>query len=388
MQAGPPAIVVASACSKGQPRFGGASGAAATRVDAVGDDVGDDVGDAVGDDVGFVVDGRQFSQGVALSMLIDQALRALADALEAGMTLQVLAEDPTLAHTWPPPLRTALRANVKAGVSLGTALLDSLAIDDGPAALIDAGEVGGFVPRMLRLAADHIAQARARRRRTLGAVAWPAFLLSAGAVVLPLPLLVSEGVGAWAQTALPGLLSMLSLLGFAFVVLPRLPRTTRQQITAALIRVPVIGTIVVEDARAACFDVLGALLGAGASMPSSLAAAVRAADLPSSAQGRFSLWRTQQVLERGSTLAEALVAGGFVDDVRAARVALAERTGTLERTLPLLAKDASDAASRRFTTLLAVVGTASFLAVAGLVGLSAVRGMISYVHVVEEAGRE
>ena len=181
---------------------------------------------------------------------------------------------------------------------------------------------------------------------------------------------------------------MLSLLGFAFVVLPRLPRTTRQQITAALIRVPVIGTIVVEDARAACFDVLGALLGAGASMPSSLAAAVRAADLPSSAQGRFSLWRTQQVLERGSTLAEALVAGGFVDDVRAARVALAERTGTLERTLPLLAKDASDAASRRFTTLLAVVGTSSFLAVAGLVGLFAVRGMISYVHVVEEAGRE
>lgn len=317
-------------------------------------------------------------------MATDPALRSLADALDAGMSLRVLADDPTLVAAWPAPLRIALQKTAAGRTPLGTALLEAEVLDDGPAAIIDAGEAGGFVPKALRLAADGIAAARARRRRALLALAYPAFLVAAGAVILPLPLLFSDGLGAWVKVALPIEVALAATLGLVFVVVPRLPRRMRQQLTGALTRVPFIGVIVVEDARAAGLDILGALLGAGASLTSSLPAAVRATGLPA----RFNLARVEGVVHRGGTLADALAQGGLVDDSRAGLVALAERTGTLDKTLPLLAKEAGEIARRRFTALLGLFGLACFFAVAAVIGVAAVRGMGAYVDAIDNAARE
>jgi len=317
-------------------------------------------------------------------MATDSALRSLADALDAGMSLRLLADDPTLGKAWPAPVRSALQKNAAGQASLGTALLDAEALDDGAAAIIDAGEAGGFVARALRLAADGIAAARSRRRRALLAIAYPAFLVAAGAIILPLPLLFSDGLSAWVKIVLPVEVALAAALGLVFVVVPRLPRGVRQQLREALTRVPFVGVIAVEDARAAGLDILGALLGAGASLTSSLPAAVRATGLPA----RFSLARAEGVVHRGGTLAEALAQGGLVDDGRAGLLAIAERTGTLDKTLPLLAKEAGEIARRRFTALLGLFGLACFFAVAAVIGISAVRGMGAYVDAIDNAARE
>jgi type II secretory pathway component PulF len=303
------------------------------------------------------------------------------------MALRVLVDDPAFANGWPPPLRAALRAHL-AGAPLGSALLNAGVVDDGPAAIVDAGEHGGFVPLALRLAADNIAADRARRRRALLAVAYPAFLVAAGGVIGPLPLIFSDSFNAYLKAALPTELVLGAVLSVVFIVVPRLPRATRQQLTALLSMVPFIGTTVVEDARAACLAVLGALIDAGASLTTALPAAVRAAGLPSSPAGRFHLARAEQALKRGATLAEALTAGGFVDDACAGRVAIAERAGTLDRTLPLLAKEAGEIASRRFTALAAAFGLLCFLAAAASIGVTAVGGMTSYVNAIDAASTE
>lgn len=316
---------------------------------------------------------------------MEPALRSLAEALEAGVSLRALAEDPALSAAWPPRVRSALRKNAAAACSLGDALRDTRALDDGPAAIVDAGERGGFLPKALRLAADAVAAASARRRRAFLALAYPAFLVAAAGAILPLPLAFTSGPAAYLDAAAPFEGSVALALVIAFLVLPRLPTAMRARLDGLFSGIPIVGTIVVEDARAACFEILGALLGAGASLTSSLPAAVRAAGLSS---WRFGLGRAETVLSRGGTLAEALAAGGFVDDARAGRISVAERSGTLDRALPALAQEAHEIARRRFTALAAAGGLACFLAVAAAVGLAMVRGLQSYVDAVEDVTKE
>lgn len=320
-------------------------------------------------------------------MHVEAALRSIADAVDAGMPIGVLVDDAAMTKAWSLPLRAALRAHVQ-GTPLGRALVDAGVVDDGAGAIVDAGGHGGFVPRALRLAADNIAAARARRRRALLAVAYPAFLVAVGGAVLPLPLIFSAGFDAYVKRALPIEVVLAVALVGVFVVVPRLPRATRQRWTALVSVVPVVGAVVVEDARAACFAVLGALLDAGASLTTALPAAARAADLPSAPAGRFHLARAEQTLQRGGSLADALVAGGFVDDEQAGRVAIAERTGALDRALPQLAQEAGERASRRFAGLAVVFGFCCFFAVAGAIAFAAVSGLHAYVDVIDQAGRE
>lgn len=310
----------------------------------------------------------------------EPALRSLADALEAGLSPRQLIDDATLSSALPAPVRTALRKSVATSSSLGDAMRDSGALDDGPAAILVASERGGFLPRGLRLAADCVKAAQTRRRRAFFALAYPAFLVVCAGVILPLPLIFTKGAGAYFRAGAPFVLSIVAVLVLAFVVVPRLPMSVRANLDRLLSRVPLCGAVVVEDARAACFEVLGALIAAGSTITSALPAAVHASGL---ASWRAGIARAEQALARGGTLAEALHSGGFIDDARAGRVALAERTGTLDKALPLLATEARDKAQRRFASLVVIIGLVCFGAVAVGVGMAVVSGAQSYFNQVD-----
>jgi general secretion pathway protein F len=323
-------------------------------------------------------------------MTLEPALRSLADALEAGVSLKALADDPALSTAWSVPVRAALKKSAAGALPLGDSLRQTRLLDDGPAAVIDAAERGGFLPKGLRLAADTIAAAQARRRRALAALAYPAFLVAAAGVILPLPVAFTSGARAYLRMAVPVELGLGLVLIVVFAIVPQLPASTRARLTLLSSRIPVAGAVIVEDARAAVLEILGALLAAGATLTMALPAAVRCAGLPSptTTNARFSLARAEEVIARGGTLADALRAGGFVDETRAGRLAVAERSGTLDRILPELAKEASDTASRRFATLAIAAGLASFLLVAAAVGVAITRGMQSYAHAIDDATKE
>ena len=267
----------------------------------------------------------------------------------------------------------------------GNALRDSEALLDGPAAIIDAGERGGFLPKALRLAADALAAASARRRRAVIALAYPVLLVAAAGAILPLPLAFQSGAAAYLRAAAPVELALACVLGLVFVVLPRLPNDQRARLHRLWASAPVVGAIIVEDARAACLEVLGALLACGATLTTSLPAAVHAGGLLS---WRTGLARAEAVLGRGGTLAEALSAAGILDEARAGRIAVAERSGTLDRALPALAKEAHESAQRRFTALAVGAGLVCFLAVAAAVGVVIVSGVHSYIDTIDAATKE
>jgi type II secretory pathway component PulF len=300
------------------------------------------------------------------------ALRALADALEAGLSLRQLVDDRALASVFP----ARARASLKSLDSVARALFESGVVDEAGRAILEAGEQGGSMPRALRLVADDMSESSARKRRALAALAYPAFLVVAASLILPLPALVTGGVHAYLARSLPGL-AAIGALAIVFRLVPGL--------TNVLARVPVIGAVVVDNARASCFDVLGRLLGAGVPALRALPSAIAA--------GALTSWRASSAtdaLGRGAALTDALVAAGVVDadSALAGRIAIGERTGKLDATFPLLAGEARDRSRRRFMALTAVAGVACFLAIALAIGSAVVGQTRDYFHAIDSATQE
>src|SRR5688500_15409067 len=136
----------------------------------------------------------------------DIPLSALAIALEAGMSARAVVDDAVVGAALGPRIRASLRRALDSSASVGTALRHADVVDDGAAAIIDAGERGGFLPRALRLVAAGIVESRKRRRRALAALAYPAFLVALASVIIPLPRAFAAGGGidAYLAIALPG----------------------------------------------------------------------------------------------------------------------------------------------------------------------------------------
>jgi type II secretory pathway component PulF len=215
------------------------------------------------------------------------------------------------------------------------------------------------------------------------ALAYPAFLVVMASVVLPLPVLVSSGASAYAHRALPGVCAVALALALGLVVAPRVRGPARSVLALAVSRVPVFGVIVVDTARASVLELLGVLLGAGVPAPASLAGA-----LPAGMQ--VDVGRARRALDDGGGLVDALVAVAVLapGSALAARVALAERMGTLDKALPLLAKEARGRARARMLALTAVAGLLCFVGVAVAIGTALVGQQQAYFDTIDKASQE
>lgn len=312
-------------------------------------------------------------------------LRAVATALDAGLGLGTFVETPRLASTVPPLLLTTLREAVRSGRPLGDALRQAEFLDDGGAAIVNAGVDGGFLPGALRATADLLDERLRRRRRMLLAVAYPAGVLLAACVLLPLPAIVEGGIAAWARLALPGIGAIVATLMLVFVVVPGSSVATRQRLTGLLARLPVVGGIIVDDARATGLDVLQRLLSAGVPATRALPRALLAAGLPSLSQMAPA---ALAVIDDGGTLSDALGTAGLADDATVGRLAVAEHTGCLDQTLPGLVAELQDRARRRFFALVMGIGVVVGVAGAVVVGWQIVRGFQAYLETIDAVGRE
>lgn len=312
-------------------------------------------------------------------------LQSLAQALDAGMSVQELVLDPSTSALLPPRARDVLRRSLREGGAFADALLAAELVDEGGAAVVAAGERGGFLPAALRQVAADVERARQRRRRALLALAYPALLMVLSSLILPLPVIVSEGVAAYFARAAPGILLVVVLLVLALVALPRLPTRVRAAGVAALARWPLFGAIFLDEARGAALEVLGRLIAAGVPMRHALAAALTASGL--------STWRgrivdAEQALDSGRTLAEALAAVPIGDASLIARIALAERTGKLDVTMPVVANEARERAARRTVALTIACGLLAFLVMAVGIGRALVVQTQSTFEAIERATAE
>ena len=298
-------------------------------------------------------------------------LRAVADALEAGMSAREVAGSGVLARHG-----AAVAGALERGDGWADGLRAAGLVDDAGRAIVGAGERGGFLPAALRAVATDADAALARRRRALATLAYPAFLVGAASLILPLPVAVTGGMGAYLARALPGFVVVTAAMLALFVVIPRLPLATRARLTALAARIPVYGAVIAGEKRAAALEVLGRMLAAGVPVSRALPSALAAAGLE------------ERALAGGDTLAAALARAGVVDGSATARVALAERTGTLDKALPALAGEARDRAARRFVVLSLALGLVCFLAVAATIGSAVISGARGYFDAIDAATAE
>lgn len=311
----------------------------------------------------------------------ERFLDCAAQALEAGLSVQQFVSGPALV-AFPAGLRAALHSALEADKTFARALADAQVIDGAAAALLVAGETQGKLPAALRTLARRYRAARETRRRTLLALAYPTFLFVAASLVLPLPTLVTRGVGAYTSAAIPPVALVTALYVAVLVVLPRLPATTLRSLKAVLVRVPILSTLARYRATATFAETLGAGIAAGLPIRLGVQLSADATDHPRIAPHKG---RILTDLDRGARLAEALEGLGFFAPEDLALVHHGEQVGKLDEVLPRMAEDHERRARTLTITLVVVAGLVVSAAVVLLLAISIIDGFSSYMQTLEKS---
>jgi len=293
---------------------------------------------------------------------LEELLSFAARTIESGVPLASLASTGALA-TLPQPAAEKIDADLRAGVPLSQSLDELQALDVGSLALIRAGELHGGIPQALRAVAARLAHRQKVRMSLLLAVAYPALVVLAAAVVLPLPIAFREGVGAYLARVVPLVLAMVAVAVVALVVAPRLAPASplRRGPTWLVQRVPVGRSAALHGALAAFAGVLGACLNAGVPARKAVVLAAEAAAPHPAFEGAPE--RLVEQLHHGATLAEALGTLRSLPATFVAQVGTAEITGTLGSVLPALEDEHEKKARFYWMTLAAIVGASVFAGV-------------------------
>jgi len=284
----------------------------------------------------------------------------VAEMLEAGLS-QRQALLGGLLQTLPRPFAESLRRGAEQDLPLSENLAPLRMVDTVTLALLRAGEHRGALPQTLRNLAQRIARIRADRRQFLAVLAYPLFIAFAGALIRPVPLLFTSNAATYLRAALPPTLCLIGLL-VAYLSWPRLSpdsplRTGVRQLGRQL---PLVGRILRDGAISTFAEVLGSSLAAGLPATEAVELAARATPTPSLQRAGPEMVRR---LREGASLTEA-VSTGELPPIFLAQLHAAETSGTLDQTLPRLAKMHHDAARNTTGALLIGVGTAVLLAIA------------------------
>lgn len=309
---------------------------------------------------------------------VARLLRDIAEALRAGLPLRNYIDSPTTAMTMPARERELLAETLHGGGTFTTGFRRLDLLSDVELILVRAGERSGNLPASLDLVADGIERRRKARLDVLKGLAYPLLLMGAAGLILPLPIIVTAGVGAYLAKAIWMPLLVLSGLGFAVFVVPRLrPKSPLRTVPRRLMyRLPVVGAALRRGGHGRFAETLGRCISAGLGMHESLASAIAAADVPDiAAQGEHILAR----LQNGGTLTEAVQEARAFHPRFLARVAQAEATGRLPETLAELAEAEAAVAARMVRGLVLASVVVVFLSVVAVIGYGIISGFQDYL---------
>lgn len=313
---------------------------------------------------------------------LESSLRALAEALESGIGVATYLDNPAASAMLPAEVREGLQRSVGAGGTLATGFGLLGVMTSGELALLRAGEKRGHVVESLRALADAIEQRRKDRHRLLMGLLYPALLLSASGCLLPLPLLVKEGLGAYLSVAV--WLPLLVLLGviYALVVVPRLGPTSPLRVMPRRIgfSLPFLGGALRKGAYGTFLEVLGGCLSAGLPLWDALKSAIIAADEPRLLAREASVLGT---IEAGGTLGEALTSAGVFDPSVLAAVGQGELTGKLDEVLPRTARAQRAVARQAVMIVIGVLVFVVAVAVLGMIVTGLVQGVQGYFETLD-----
>jgi type II secretory pathway component PulF len=303
-------------------------------------------------------------------------MHELATAVGAG--LPVVPALRTIARSGRSEAEKRMLAVVIEDVEHGDSLADALErvgkpFDELVVSLVHAGEVAGRLPEVLDQAALLLDRELKLKRALVGAMIYPAIILSlvtvaiivvvtvivprvlasvAGQIeTLPLPTRMVQGVasffGSWWWLVLLGIAALLWGWNRAYA-----NPATRLPIDRALVSIPVIGRLIRDVAVARFTRTLGTLVGAG--LPVLQALRITRKTLGNRELQRH-IERVAEEVGSGATIADPLERSGQFPPLLVQIVGMGERTGKLDEML-LQAADAfeqrTEQAIKLFTAVL------------------------------------
>lgn len=314
---------------------------------------------------------RQWASLLGAGLTLEQALAAAHEQAEQPRARQLVA---------------AVRGDVVAGHSLAEALSrHPAAFPDIYVALVRAGERAGGLEAVLGRLADYLETTQAMRARMAQALLYPAVVtviavaVIAGMMVYVVPQVVTvfrHGDRAlplltqalivfsdFLRVALPWLLIALVAGIFLAVRALRQP-ALRARVDAALLRVPLLGSLLRTQGSARFAQTLAILVGGGVPLLAALAAA---RDVLWAAPLRAAVDVAIQQVREGGSLAAALTRTKQFPPLLAHLVGSGERSGRLDAMLDRAAAQQQGEVAQRTALLVGLLEPALIVAMGGIV---------------------
>jgi type II secretory pathway component PulF len=254
-------------------------------------------------------------------------------------------------------------------------------------AMIEAGEAGGFLDRMLFRIAEYLEREYEIRQQLKRRTLYPKLLIVGSILIPPAPILVLQGLGAYLKAVAAGTLPWLVafvVLWFLFRLLLQFAgfRALYDRVKLAL---PIAGTMARQGAVGKLFRALAALYGAGVPVARGMRLAAAACD--NHVIGQAVLRQTPRV-EHGEPMSRALAGTGLLPPMVLGMVATGEESGDMETMLTKVADYQEREAEHRMGQVAIVLPVVIYLAVAVMVASQIIEAYGGYARGLSEIGAE
>lgn len=315
---------------------------------------------------------RQFSTMIDSGLPLVQCLDILSKQTEATALREVI---------------TAVMHDVEAGTTLAEALakrpeaFDSLFVN-----MIDAGEAGGILDKILSRLANYIEKAETLKRKVKSAMTYPAVVLcvAGGAMVFMLLVIIPVFAEVFADFGgslpLPTLIVVklsdfvkqtwwmggLAIAGFIFA-LKRYRKTEKgaRRIDAMLLRSPVLGDLVRKASIARFTRTLGTMISSGVPILAGL-------DITARTSGNKivedAIQLTKASIREGETIAQPLRESKVFPPMVVQMISVGEETGALDKMLEKIADFYDEEVNTAVDTLTSIIEPVMIVVMGTMVG--------------------
>jgi len=355
--------------------------------------------------------GRTFTFGRVSNKQLTQFTRQMSTLQDAGLpilrSLRILE-----GQTKPGVLKNALQdiiEDVEAGSTLSEAMeKHPKAFDRLYVHTVRAGEAGGVLDQILSKLADFKEKAMALRRRVVGAIVYPAMVISLAGIILIFIMLfivpkfkdifnkfdIKGGLPAPTQL----LINLSEFIGQHWYLIPLVPialyvvlklvRATPRGRTALdwlKMKTPIVGSIVNRQAIASFSRTLGTLIASGVPI---LEALNITRETIGNAVVANALASVHDSIREGESIAGPLRESGVVDPIVVNMVDVGEETGELDKMLVKVADTYDDEVDHLVGSLVSALEPVMIIFLGGSIGFIVIALFLPLVDLIQKVGQK
>jgi len=263
-----------------------------------------------------------------------------------------------------------VRERLAAGDDMGKAVDAAPGLSRLERSLIRVGAKGGKLPEVFDALAQLLEDRVAAMRKLLGGLAYPVFLLHAAAFLPSLPVLITKGVIDFIVTAFTPIVIGWGVVVGGLLLLKSARRSNPAGVDAAVLRIPLLASMVRNQSLALGFSALKICVQSGVPLLEGLELTAQA--VPNRAVAGVFERARQRMVDEQISFGGAIA---FEKDLPADAVDLlttGEQTGQLDTMLGRAAERVETEAKQSRTAGIVILSTLAFLCAAGFVAFKVI----------------